>query len=168
MLAFRASFKERDSGKVIDEYSEAGERIIAGRRTSPRSAIRESVLKEELADDLSALLNTVNLESIEDLEGLEEVRRSILNYGIDDLTAISADSQEAKGIAPRLQQILRDHEDRLVDGSVRLAAESVTNEASARIAIHINAEMYASPTDVPVEFVADVESYSGKVRIKQA
>ena len=167
MRAFRDAFEKRDATKQLDLRSADGEAVISGRRATPRNSVNESVLKQELAEDLSALLNTVNLSSIEDLNGFDEVQSSILNFGIDDLTAIAADSREAQGIAPRLQQILRDHEDRLVSGSVRLSAEAVTNETSARIAVHISAEMHASPNDVPVEFVADVESYSGKVRIKQ-
>ena len=167
MRAFRDAFEKRDSTKQLNIRNPDGEAVISGRRATPRNSVNESALKQELAEDLSALLNTVNLSAIEDLNEFEDVQKSILNYGIDDLTAIAADSREAQGIAPRLQQILRDHEDRLVSGSVRLSAESVTNEASARIAVHISAEMHASPNDVPVEFVADVESYSGKVRIKQ-
>lgn len=167
MSAFRDAFQKRDATKSLDLRNPDGEAMMSGRRATPRNSVNESVLKQELAEDLSALLNTVNLAAAENLDGLDEVQSSILNYGIDDLTGMSADSNDVKGLGPRLKQILQHHEDRLVQGSVRLAAEAVTSESTARIAIHVNAEMYASPTDLPVEFIADFESYSGKVKIKQ-
>ena len=166
MQAFRAAFKEKDAQKDLQTKTEAGDRIISGRRATPRSSVNETVLREQLAEDLSTLLNTINLASAENLEGLEEVQRSILNFGIVDLTSISADSVDAEKLGPQLRHILQNHEDRFVENSVKLSVEPVTIEASARIAIQINAEMFASPADLPVEFLADVESYSGKVRLK--
>ncbi len=168
MQAFRAAFKERDAQKDVQTKTEAGDRIISGRRATPRNIVNEALLREQLAEDLATLLNTVNLASAENLEDLEEIQCSVLNFGIDDLTSISADSADAQKLGPRLRQILQHHEDRFVKDSVKLSVEPVTIESSARIAIHINAEMFASPADLPVEFLADVEPYSGKVRLKTA
>ena len=47
--------------------------------------IREGVIR-----DLAWLLNTANLECVEDLDGYPEVAKSVLNYGIPDLTGKSA------------------------------------------------------------------------------
>ena len=167
MQAFRSAFREKDSGKEIDIRTGADERIIAGRRTTPRSTVNENTLKQELADDLSALLNTVNLAAAVDLNGLDDLKHSILNYGVDDLTAISSISRDAENIGPRLLEVLRDYEARLADDTLRVVADLVTDEVNTRVSLHISAEMYASPSDVPVEFVADVETYSGKVKVKQ-
>ena len=168
MHAFRSAFRERDSGKLLDARNAADERVIAGRRSSPRSVVSETILKQELADDLSALLNTVNLAAAEDLSDLDNVRRSILNYGIDDLTAISSDSRESESIGPRLLEVLRNYEARLVDGTVSLVADLETDEVNNRVSLHVSGEMYATPNDVQVEFIADVETYSGKVKVKQS
>ena len=167
MRAFREAFEKRDATKAVEQRTADGEAVIASRRATPRNGVTEASLREELAEDLGALFNTVHLAASESLDGLPEVQRSILNYGVEDLSSVSAYSERAEGIGLRLQQVLRDHEDRLVEGSIRLKTKTLTNDHHARIAIQIQAEMYASPADVPIEFVADLESGSGRIGVKQ-
>lgn len=167
MQAFRSAFRERDSSTPRDLRNTDEERVIAGRRSSPRNAINESVLKQELADDLSALLNTVNLASCEDLNGFEEVSRSILNYGIEDLGAIAVDTRGMDEIGPRIKEVLQTYESRLIDDTVAVRQSTEADEVSARVKFHITADMYATPSDVPVEFVADVEAITGRLTLKK-
>ncbi len=74
MQAFRAAFHDKDSAKVLDLRTNEEERVIAGRRSSPRNAVNEAVLRQELAEDLGSLLNTINFASVENLDGLELCR----------------------------------------------------------------------------------------------
>ena len=62
MFIFRAAHEAKDAKKKIDVRNEAGERIIASRRLRPRQVIDESLLRREVARDLTALLNTVAME----------------------------------------------------------------------------------------------------------
>ena len=59
------------------------ERVMSLRR------LRESVIR-----DLEWLLNTGRLEIRVDLAGYPEVRSSVLNYGIPDITGASVEQQE--------------------------------------------------------------------------
>ncbi|RFB76348.1 type VI secretion system baseplate subunit TssE [Methylovirgula sp. 4M-Z18] len=165
MHAFREAFRMRDAAKPIDNRNEAGERVIAGRRTSPRSAVSETALRIELGEDLASLLNTVDLAAMEDLSGLEEVGASVLNFGMPDLAAIVANAETAQQIGHVLKQKLELYERRLVPGTVVVVGEPLDDTASGQLRFHINAEMYSTPTDIPVEFVADVEAESGKIRV---
>jgi type VI secretion system protein ImpF len=165
MHAFREAFRMRDAAKPIDNRNDAGERVIAGRRTSPRSSVGEAALRSELGEDLASLLNTVELAAIEDLLGFEQVGTSILNFGVPDLTAIVASPEAARRVANLLKQRLELYESRLVPGTVVISGEPLDDSASGQLRFHINAEMYSTPTDIPVEFVADVEVESGKIRV---
>lgn len=167
MQAFRAAFKERDSGKALESRSMADERVISGRRTTPRNAVSETLLKQELSDDLAALLNTVNLASAQDIADFEFVKQSILNFGIDDLSSISSESHAIEDLGDRLKEILERYEARLVGNTLAVVKSSELDEINTRLSFHVTAEMYATPTDVPVEFVADIESYSGKMNVKR-
>ncbi len=165
MHAFREAFRLRDAAKPIDTRNDAGERVIAGRRTSPRSAVGEAVLRAELGEDLGSLLNTVELGAIEDLDGLDAVAASILNFGVPDLTAIVASPEAARRVASLIRQRLELYDCRLVPGTVTIAAEPLDDSASGQLRFHISAEMVSTPADIPVEFVADVEVESGKIRV---
>jgi type VI secretion system protein ImpF len=165
MHAFREAFRMRDAAKPIDNRNNAGERVIAGRRASPRSSVGEAALRSELGEDLASLLNTVELAAIEDLLGFEQVGSSILNFGVPDLTAIVASPEAARRVANLLKQRLELYECRLVPGTVVISSEPLDDTASGQLRFHINAEMYSTPTDVPVEFVVDVEAESGKIKV---
>jgi type VI secretion system protein ImpF len=165
MHAFREAFRMRDAAKSIDNRNDAGERVIAGRRTSPRSSVGEAALRSELGEDLASLLNTVELAAIEDLLGLAHVGSSVLNFGVPDLTAIVASPEAARRVANLLKQRLELYECRLVPGTVVISSEALDDTALGQLRFHINAEMYSTPTDVPIEFVADVEVESGKIRV---
>lgn len=167
MHAFRAAFKERDAAELIDRKTEDGERVIAGRRASPRSAVSENVLRQELADDLSALLNTVNLASADDLSEFEHVRSSILNFGIADITAISTNSRELDELSRAMSAILERYEPRLIPGTIAIRQEEASDDASGCVRLHINADMYSTPVDVAVEFVAEIEADSGKMKLSR-
>ena len=167
MQAFRSAFREKDSQKKIDLRSESDERVISGRRNSPRNAVSEQLLKQELSDDLAALLNTVNLSAAENLDGFDFVKKSILNFGVGDMTAFSAESGATDRIQAHLKEVLQRYETRLVGGTIEVHKSVEFDEVNTRLSFHLAAEMYAAPTDIPVEFVTDIESYSGKMNVKR-
>ena len=166
MYAFRAAFRERDASESIDEVNSAGERVIAGRRTSPRSAVSNVTLRQELADDLGSLLNTVNFAAAEDIAAFDHVQRSILNYGVADLTAISSDSQMINELSGALATVLQSYEQRLIPGSIHAKLEHSADDASGHIRFHVTADMHSTPADIPVEFVADIEA-DGKMKVSR-
>jgi type VI secretion system protein ImpF len=167
MQAFRAAFRERDSEKSVDMRSQDGERVIAGRRTTPRNSVSETTLRQDLANDLSALLNTVNLASAVDLEGLDEVQTSILNYGVEDLTSVSANSSSAGNIPGKIRKVLQTYEARLAEGTVTVVQNEEPDELNTKLSLHVSAEMYATPSDIPIEFVADVEPFGSGVTLSK-
>jgi type VI secretion system protein ImpF len=167
MQAFRAAFRARDAGKVLDLKDESGERIIAGRRATPRNAVAEPALRQDLSDDIAALLNTTNFAAIEDISQLEHVSRSILNYGFPDLTAISIDEDAAGNIGEQIRAALRAFEPRLVNSSIVVERDNSVDAVSLKIRFNVRAEMLATPVDVPLEFVADLELDSGKMKISR-
>ncbi len=167
MYVFRESFRARDSRKGSDIRDEAGERVLAARRASPRNAVSEAMLRLELADDIAALLNTTNLAAAQDLTELTHVAQSILNYGFPDLTAISIEESAAGNIGEQIRAALRAFEPRLVNSSIAVERDNTVDTATLKIRFNVHAEMLASPVDVPLEFVADLELDSGKMKISR-
>ncbi len=92
MHAFRAAHEAKDAASKIDVRTDGGERVIAGRRLRPRQAITEQMLRREVARDLDALLNTVAMESTVDMTNAPYVRKSILNFGLPDISSLTIDA----------------------------------------------------------------------------
>jgi len=167
MYAFRAANQARDAKKKLDLRDESGERVIAGRRVPARAVITEPLLKRELSYDLEALVNTVCLDATQDLSGFDHVRRSILNFGFPDIAHRSIDELSVTDIKDEIATVLRNFEPRLAADSIMVTRDSSVDTADLKIRFIVRADLLCQPVNVPVEFVADVELDSGKIRVNR-
>jgi type VI secretion system protein ImpF len=164
MYAFRDAFEEGDADKRVEQQVD-GERIVAGRGLFRRKGGDEALLKRNLSVDLLSLANTIDLDSVIDLSQHEYVARSVLNYGLPDVTSLTSEEIGVDGIGEALKRALINHEPRLRPESLRVEKDLTFDEVSQRIQFTVLAEMACNPLDVPLEFVAEVEIGSGKVRL---
>jgi len=165
MSAFRGAFEARDTKKKIDLRDESGERVIASRRASPRSVITETMLRREVARDLESLMNTIALESSEDLRTFPQVRKSILNFGFPDLAHRSIDENSLSDVKDELKTVLLHFEPRLLPSSIKVVRDTSVDIAALKVRFTVNAELHCDPINAPVEFIAEVEVDSGKFQI---
>ena len=167
MFAFRSAHEARDARKKHDLRDESGERIISSRRTTGRVAITEPMLRREVSRDLDALVNTIALESSEDLAPFEYARRSILNYGLPDIGHRSIDEITVSDVGHEIATSLMNFEPRLVRESIRVQRDEEVDAAGLKIRFVVRADLSCEPLNVPVEFVADVEVDTGKIVINR-
>ena len=167
MYAFRGAHAARDAKKKIDLRDEAGDRVIASRRSTARGSITEPLLRREVATDLAALMNTIALESSVDLEAHSHVRKSVLNFGFPDLVHRSIDEISNNDIGAKLKAVLTHFEPRLVPDSIHVARDQTLGTSELKVRFVVNAELACEPLNVPVEFIADVEFDSGRILINR-
>jgi len=167
MHAFRSAYAARDSKKKIDLRDESGERIIAGRRSAGRSPITESQLRREVARDLEALMNTVALESAEDIREFQYVRKSILNFGFPDIVHRTIDQVSVDDVKEEIQTALMNYEPRLDRGTIQVGRDTSIKSHELKVRFVVRAELHCEPVNVPVEFVADLEFDSGNIQINR-
>jgi type VI secretion system protein ImpF len=166
MFAFREAHLEKDAKTALDLRDEGGERVLAQRRSAPRAAITEQKLRREIAVDLEALVNTVNLASAMDLSGMEHVRRSILNHGFPDMTRLSIDEHRVDAIRSDLAEVLTGYEPRLIRDTIAVVRDDTLDAAELKVRFLVRAELNCEPLHVPIQFVADLELDTGKIAIK--
>jgi len=169
MYAFRSAAEAGDAKKQMDLRNEGGERVIASRRStgSQRRSLSDAALKALLSLDLSGLLNTINLNSAspELLEDLPHVRKSILNYGLEDLSNKTIDeTMKIAAIKDELEDALKDYEPRLLSRTLRIDRDT-ENEDDLSIRFVVRSEMRADPVPTSIEFVTEVELDSGEIKI---
>jgi len=165
MFAFRVAHEKRDAKKSVDLRDAAVQRILAPRRAANRAPISEAGLRREVNADIVDLLNTVNLNSALDLAEAPEVARSVLNFGLPDLSTRTLDDHRLVEISKELELALRTYEPRLVAGTLSVGRDPLVESESLRIKFFIKADLRSEPLDVPVEFVAEVELDSGKIKV---
>lgn len=167
MHAFRMAHEKRDAKQKLDLRDEGGDRVIAARRIATRAPISESGLRREVSRDVTSLMNTTNLHSIEDLTDFPDVRRSILNYGIPDLAHRTIDEDRLTDIAGEIQTALTDFEPRLARDSIRVRRDDTIGAEELLLRFHVSADLLCQPVNVPVEFLADIDFDTGKIKIER-
>jgi len=122
------------------------------RRVLTKSQLRAAVLR-----DLTWLLNSVQMESGEDLEAYPEVRRSVLNYGLPSLSGETAATIEIGDVEQAIRAAILRYEPRLLPDSLKI---EVVEDGSVLdwhniISIRISAQLWAQP--VPLEMLLRTE-----------
>lgn len=165
MNVFRQAARDRDASKEDTTVTDDGGRVLSTRSVERREGASQATLRDHLARDLSGLLSTINLESAIDLEGLDHVRASVLNYGMQDLTRLTTDDIRTQRLSRDLRDALLAHEPRLIGGSLVVTLRKGRSDRNQRICFDIQAEMSARPIDVPLEFEAEIDTGAGKVAL---
>ena len=166
MYVFRSAHEAKDATKKVDLRNEAGDRVIAGRRLRARQAITESLLRREVSRDLEALLNTIALESTIDMSDFPYVRKSILNFGIPDVTRRTIDEVGVNDIPEEIRAAIIAYEPRLAAASLHIERDKRVDQAELKVRFIVRADLTCDPVHVPVEFIADVID-TGKILVNR-
>ena len=147
---------------VLDRLTDEDPRSSADSRTTYAESLR--VFKRAVQRDLEWLLNT--RRSIEPAdEDYDEVRRSVYNYGIPDITSMSRDSTAArKQLLRHVEETLAIFEPRLTN--VRVSMVEVEGEALRReLRFVVEATLRLDPTPEQVTFDTLLHFSSGQIDV---
>lgn len=167
MFAFRAAHEEKDARRKVDMRDGAGERVVAPRRVAARAAITEHGLRRQVLRDLESLMNSIALESTQDLEAYPEVRRSVLNFGCPDISNRTIDEARLSEIREELETALTTYEPRLVRETVEVKRDGDVATSELKLRYVVRADLMCTPVNVPVEFFADVEFDTGSIVVSR-
>lgn len=165
MDVFRAANVARDAGGRTEARDETGGRVIHGRGAHPRSVVSAADLQSSVSRDLERLMNAVHLAADLDLSAFPHVRRSVLNHGFPDITQLTIEEAAVNGIAAEIAMALRTFEPRLAPASIMVRRDESIDPAELKLRFIVEAEIYADPLNVPVEFIADLERDTGRIKV---
>jgi type VI secretion system protein ImpF len=134
-------------------------------REAPKSrskSLRE--LKINVRRDLEWLLNTRTVH-VEIDERLQEIKKSVLTYGLPDITGLSVKNHnEQKRLTKSIETAIRLFEPRFLD--VRVTLEPVSN-VDRSLRFRIEARLNIEPTPEPVAFDTVLELGSGEFAVRE-
>lgn len=146
------------------------DRLGAPAGTGSRSAlegISAAELKRGVARDLEWLLNT-RLWTPWNLERLEECRRSILGYGIPELSGYSwSSADDAREIKGLIETAIRTFEPRLLPRSVKTEVLPAEDVSDFTLRIRIEAILQVDPISEPVVFDMGLDFGGGGLRVER-
>jgi len=124
-------------------------------------------LKRSVARDLEWLLNT-RVWTPWNLDALEEASRSILNYGIPELSGFSwASADDARSIKSLIETAIRTFEPRLLPRSIKTEVLPAQDVADFTLRIRIEAILHVDPISEPVVFDTGLDFDGGGLRVER-
>jgi type VI secretion system protein ImpF len=132
---------------------------------APKSRSRNlRELKQSVRRDLEWLLNTrCYPEDID--ENLEEVFKSVLVYGLPDITGVSAKNHlEQKRLTRALETAIKTFESRFIDLKVTLEPVSSVDKS---LRFRIEARLDIDPSPEPIAFDTVLQLGSGEFEVKE-
>ncbi|MFV0360828.1 type VI secretion system baseplate subunit TssE [Tropicimonas sp.] len=125
-------------------------------------------LREIVRRDLAWLLNTTNLDSQIDAELYPNVRRSVVNYGIDPVAGDSSTLRRADAIRAAIRRSVEMFEPRIRTGSVDVTMrEDDSDRSVTSIFFDIRADMWAQPLPLELYLQSEVDLTTGHVSLER-
>ena len=90
------------------------------KESAAASIISANKMRDILKRDIAWILATIRMEEINPVDGCQEVRRSVLNYGIKDLSGVPEQNLDPIEVQNSIRQALWDFEPRLEPTSICL------------------------------------------------
>lgn len=116
----------------------------------------EAALRSTVRRELAWLFNTTNLASTIDLEPYPQVRTSVLNYGVPDLSGKAVTNRLVHSRARDIRAAIQAYEPRIDRASLEVhGSEEIEKENS--ITFIIEADVTSAVRAIPVRFRTDFE-----------
>jgi len=125
-------------------------------------------LRECIKRDLASLLNTGNLNDVQDLSDYPLVAESVLNYGIPDVTGISVANADTGSLERDLRKAILSYEPRILKNSLRLHVVSNDEMSANALRFEIEFDMWAEPVPERVYLKTEMDLGSGLVRLSES
>lgn len=178
MHSFRDAYDNRDSRQEKVEWraetrqqsdasaeAEDGERVLSAAVRMRRRGFTETQIRQSVIENLIDIVNTIDLQSAVELADLPYASRSVLNYGIYDLTHLTSDDSNLPLVEQNVTAAIVNFEPRIRKETIQVKRDMEFNDTVQKLRLSIYAEVSYHPLDIPVEFVAEIDLSSGKVGI---
>nr|WP_314539458.1 type VI secretion system baseplate subunit TssE [uncultured Massilia sp.] len=160
--------KERLQPSLLDRLTDedsAARQESRDKRVLSMRGLRRAVLR-----DLGWLLNTTGLGALQDLGATPRAARSVLNYGLPDLTGRTASSLDRELLARGIRQAIWDFEPRILRETVEVRAVAHADAeggsgAPNQVAFEIRGELWAQPLPERLYLKTELDLELGEIRL---
>jgi type VI secretion system protein ImpF len=126
-------------------------------------------LRAAVLRDLAWLLSTGQLETTDDLERYPEVARSVLNFGMPDITGLSISGVDTAGLEKAVRDAIIKFEPRISANTVRVTVAKDDRLMSRNsLVFNIEGQLWAEPTPMALYLKTELDLETGDVSVKDA
>lgn len=161
------SLTERLQPSLLDRLTD--ERPDRQKESSSDQFLSQQDLKAAVIRDLSALFNCVNLETVMDLEPWEEVRHSVLNYGVPELAGHMSSAVDIRALENAVKRAILEFEPRLIRRSLRLSIRADEESMSHNsLVFEIEGAIFGQPAPFQVSLLSNLDLENGNFAVRES
>lgn len=133
-----------------------------------KRVISATRLRDCVTRDMSWLLNCVNLAADVELDDHPEVARSVLNFGIPDITGAALSGINRDLLQRKVREAILAFEPRLTAHTLRVAVNAHNSRMDRQALIfNIESEMWAQPIPLNLYLKTEVDLETGKFKVSE-
>ena len=148
--------------RLVDDAPDKSSESRTHRVISPRE------LHAFVKRDLAWLLNTVNLEATDDLQAYPEVAKSVVNFGVPDLSGKTLTEADIPEIRRGLRQAILQFEPRIIPRTLVVEAGLDKDRmAHNQLTFLIRGDLWANPVPIELYLRTDLDLETGNVTVSE-
>jgi len=161
------SLKERLQPSLLDRLTDLNPSDI--KESSSQQSMSQSQFKTAVIRDLGWLLNSVALDVCLDLEKYPEVRRSVLNFGLPDMSGHTSSNVDVRMMESSIKNAIYLFEPRIIRSSLKVRIRSNPDEMSHNSLIfEIAGAVFGQPSPFQVVLKSELDLECGEVQLKES
>ena len=160
------SLKERLQPSMLDRLTDHNPE--KKKESTAQQSMSQKEFKDAVIRDLGWLLNSVSLDVCVDLEPYPEVKYSVLNYGLPDISGHTSSTINVKTIERSLIQAIRDFEPRLIRNSLRVKVHSDPSDMSHNsLVFEIEGAVFGQPSPFQIVLRSELDLECGEFKVTE-
>ncbi|WP_299963784.1 type VI secretion system baseplate subunit TssE [uncultured Roseobacter sp.] len=124
-------------------------------------------LRDIIQRDLHWLLNSTNLSADMDLDAYPQTAASVLNFGIADVTGMTATKARATEIERAIRTAIERFEPRLLPDTLFVTPSARENTRGTLMSFDIRAELWAQPVPLDLFLRTQLDVTTGDVTVRR-
>jgi type VI secretion system protein ImpF len=139
---------------------------------SKESTAQQSMSQKEFKDavirDLGWLLNSVSLDVCVDLEAYPEVARSVVNFGLPDISGHTTSTIDVRTVESSVKRAIRQFEPRIIRNSLRVKVHSNPSDMSHNsLVFEIQGAVFGQPSPFQIVLRSELNLECGEFSVTE-
>lgn len=161
------SLKERLQPSLLDRLTDL--QPEKSKESSAQQSMSQSQFKEAVIRDLAWLLNSVALDVCVDLEKYPQIQRSVLNYGLPDLSGHTSSMVDVRSVEKSIRAAILLYEPRIMRNSLKVKVHSNPDEMSHNSLIfEISGAVFGQPSPFQVVLKSELDLECGDFKLTES
>ncbi len=161
------SLKERLQPSLLDRLTDLNPEN--SQESSSQQSMSQTQFKEAVIRDLGWLLNSVALEVCVELDSFPEVKQSVLNYGLPDLSGHTSSTVDVHSVEKAIRSAILQFEPRVIKNSLKVKVHSNPDAMSHNSLIfEIAGAVFGQPSPFQVVLKSELDLECGEFNLAES